>query len=60
MIQQPFFVPSVISCVLAIPLILGLIPPNRWYGFRTARTLPDERVWYRVNTVGGWAFLFWA
>ena len=24
----------------AIPLILGLIPRNRWYGIRTAQILP--------------------
>ena len=27
--------------------------PNHWYGFRTRRTLADERVWYAVNRVSG-------
>src|SRR5271157_3310563 len=57
MTDQPFFVPSVLISVFAIPLVLGLIPRNRWCGIRTAQTLSDERVWYRTNRFGGWAFL---
>ena len=40
--------------VPAIPLIVGLVPPNRLYGFRTAKTLSDPRIWYAVNQVAGW------
>src|SRR5262249_36502565 len=34
---------------LSIPLILGKIGPNPWYGFRVRRTLSDPVVWYAVN-----------
>ena len=38
---------------VGIPLLLGRVPPNPWYGCRTRKTLSDERVWYAVNRVGG-------
>src|SRR3954452_20064527 len=34
---------------LSIPLIMGQIGPNPWYGFRVRRTLSDPAVWYAVN-----------
>lgn len=41
--------------LLGLPLYFGKIPPNRFYGFRTERTLADPKVWYPVNRVaGGW------
>jgi hypothetical protein len=42
MTHQPFFMPSLLISVLAIPLVFGLIPRNHWYGIRTAQTLSDE------------------
>lgn len=39
--------------VIAIPGILGRVPPNRWYGFRVSKTLSDERIWYAANRVMG-------
>ncbi|BDV43586.1 hypothetical protein GURASL_25090 [Geotalea uraniireducens] len=57
MTTQPFSLPALLIAVAAIPLIGGMVPPNRWYGIRTARTLADRRVWYRANRFGGWAFL---
>lgn len=39
--------------VIAIPGILGQVPPNRWYGFRVSKTLSDERIWYAANRVMG-------
>lgn len=38
---------------LSVPLILQRVPPNRFYGFRSKRTLGDEEIWYRVNRLGG-------
>jgi uncharacterized membrane protein len=58
MTRQPFFVPAFLIFIAAIPLVLGRIPRNRVYGIRTLKTLSDERVWYRSNRFGGWAFLF--
>ena len=57
MFSQPFFVPASIILVLALPLILGLIPPNRLYGVRTVETLADKQRWYQANRYGGWALL---
>ncbi|MBI2407755.1 MAG: SdpI family protein [Gemmatimonadetes bacterium] len=42
----------------AVPLILRRIKPNRWYGFRTDKTLGDERVWYEANAYSGWLALW--
>jgi uncharacterized membrane protein len=57
MTNQPFFVPALLIGFAAIPLILGLVPRNRMYGFRTSRTLSDDSVWYRSNRFGGWALV---
>lgn len=38
---------------LGIPLKQGRVGPNRFYGFRTPRTLSDENVWYPANRVLG-------
>src|SRR4051794_2247351 len=42
---------------LAIPLILGKVGPNPWYGFRVERTLSDPAAWYAVNTYAAKRFL---
>ena len=39
--------------LLAIPLWLRRIPPNRFYGMRTRATLADEALWYDVNARSG-------
>src|SRR5215831_8790377 len=46
-----------VIALVSIPLMLGLIPPNRFYGFRTVRTLSDRTLWFRVNRFAGVAFL---
>ena len=38
---------------LAVPLIQNRVPPNRFYGFRTPKTLSDPKIWYEVNRVSG-------
>jgi hypothetical protein len=59
----PFWVVPVILIVLSVPLILGKVPRNRLYGFRTAYTMSSEKIWYRANKIGGIAVLtsglFW-
>ena len=46
---------SGVMVLLGLPLYFRKIPPNRFYGFRTGRTLADPEVWYAVNRVtGGW------
>lgn len=48
---------AVLMMVLAVPLILGWVPPNRFYGVRTRRTLSDDALWFAANRVGGWVVL---
>ena len=50
-----FLVPCVIILVASIPLMLGMIPPNRIYGFRTQQTLSNRELWLRVNRFAGFA-----
>ncbi len=38
---------------LGLPLALGKIPPNHWYGFRTTKTLASSQTWYAANQVAG-------
>jgi uncharacterized membrane protein len=38
---------------LSIPLIQNPVPPNRFYGFRTPKTLSDTKIWYEVNHISG-------
>lgn len=52
-----FLVPCGIIASASIPLILGLVPPNRVYGFRTRRTLTNRELWFRANRLAGCAFL---
>jgi uncharacterized membrane protein YedE/YeeE len=42
---------------VAVRLVMGRVPPNRLYGFRTAKTLSEERIWYAANRVAGWDLL---
>ena len=45
--------PGALFVVLGLPLAAGRIPPNRFYGFRTAATRAEPAVWYAVNRVTG-------
>ena len=49
---------SVVTAVSGIPMVLGKVPRNRWYGFRLPITLKDDRIWYPVNKTMG-CFLIW-
>jgi hypothetical protein len=52
-----FLFASVGLVVLSLPLVLGKVPPNPWYGFRVRRTLTDAAVWYAANRYSGWWML---
>jgi uncharacterized membrane protein len=43
--------------VLGIPLALKLVPPNRFYGFRTSATFSSPEAWYQVNFATGLALV---
>ncbi len=57
MTDQPFAIPALLLFLVAIPLVIGVMPRNRFYGVRTRRTLSDDRVWYSVNRVTGFALM---
>jgi hypothetical protein len=42
---------------LSLPLALGLVPRNRFYGFRVPATLRDDRVWQVTNRRMGWEMI---
>jgi len=53
-----------ILIVLSIPLILGLVPKNRFFGFSIpVFTRSSDAIWYYANRVGGIAYViagaFW-
>ena len=48
---------GILMIILAVPMILQRVKPNIWYGFRTWKTLSDERVWYSANQYAGRALL---
>jgi hypothetical protein len=49
------YVLPALAVAFGIPMALGLIPPNRFYGYRTRKTLSSGDVWYRANRVSGWS-----
>jgi len=57
MFTQPFAIPALLFFIVALPLIIGVIPRNRLYGFRTRKTLSDDAVWYPVNRAAGVAIV---
>ena len=42
---------------LSIPLIKERVPPNSSYGFRTAKSLSDPKIWYAINKISGYDLL---
>ena len=53
----PYLVPCAIIGVASVPLILGVVPPNNFYGFRTTKTLANPELWFRANRFAGVALL---
>ncbi len=44
---------GVLFVILGVPLFQQRVPPNYWYGCRTAKCLGDQKIWYAVNRVTG-------
>lgn len=53
-----FVVNGLLLIGLAIPLIRRRVKPNPWYGFRTAKTMSSEAIWYEANAYAG-RWLLW-
>ena len=47
------FVSGLLLIVLAIPLWLRRVPPNKLYGVRFRSTLADSETWYEINARAG-------
>ena len=50
---------GVTGIVAAIPLLLGKVPRNGFYGFRTKLTRSSDEIWYPANRVAAKALLAW-
>jgi uncharacterized membrane protein len=48
-----FVVTGLVFVILAIPMALRKVRPNRWYGFRTPKTLSSPEIWYAANAAMG-------
>src|SRR5947209_16045851 len=48
-----FLIATAVIAVAAVPLVLKLVPRNRFYGFRTRSTLANDEIWYRANRFAG-------
>lgn len=48
-----FAVVGLLFIGLSIPLVLGKVPPNSFYGCRTRKTLSDPDIWYKANRISG-------
>ncbi len=46
------WLPLVLIAV-SIPLVMEVVPPNWIYGFRTAKTMSNPRIWYEANRHAG-------
>ena len=46
-----------VLAVVSLPMILGKVPPNSTYGFRTRLTLSSPDIWYAANAFSGWSML---
>ena len=51
--QLLFLALPVLTTVLSVPMVMGKVPPNPFYGFRTRKTLSDRKVWYEANRLLG-------
>jgi hypothetical protein len=49
------FIPCAAIAVASLPLMLGMVPPNGVYGFRTRQTLASPELWFRANRFAGFA-----
>lgn len=48
-----FLATGLLVAVLAIPMIMRKIKPNRLYGYRTKTSLSHEDLWYPLNALAG-------
>ena len=44
----------------AVPMWLGKVPMNRWYGVRLTKSFASERAWHEINARGGRELFWWS
>jgi len=49
-------VPAILI-LLSVPLVFRLVPHNRWYGYRTPRSLSSDDDWRRLDRIAGMAVI---
>tara|TARA_R110001592_G_scaffold44644_4_gene143393 strand:+ start:13845 stop:14174 length:330 start_codon:yes stop_codon:yes gene_type:complete len=45
---------------LCMPLLLGKIRMNQWYGMRVSAAFRSNENWYRINSWGARCFIAWS
>jgi SdpI/YfhL protein family len=55
MLRILFIALPALTFALGIPLVLRLVPPNPFYGFRTTTTYSSADAWYQINFATGLA-----
>ena len=46
-------VPPLLIAAISLPMALGIVPPNGFYGLRTTRSLASAEIWYASNFQAG-------
>ena len=57
MLRALFIGLPALTFALGIPLVLKLVPPNRFYGFRTTTSYSSADAWYQLNFATGLALV---
>lgn len=43
---------GLVGSLVTVPLLLGKVPMNRWYGVRIKESFSSEEAWQRINRYG--------
>jgi hypothetical protein len=57
MLRVLFIALPALTFALGVPVVLRLVPPNRFYGFRTTTTFSSVDAWYQINFATGIALV---
>lgn len=53
------FMAGLLAVAVSLPLLLGKVKRNAWYGVRIRAAFVSEAAWYAINRHGGRLFLAW-
>ena len=48
---------SSVVALVGVPFILGMVPPNPFYGLRLKKTRDDPAAWYTTNRFMAWRMM---